>query len=294
MCVGFSNETKHFFFHSKELIYSTNTYNYRPSRKIRNCSSKCLRRSIRRSILQIHSRMEISRCCSQRRSRSTVCQCRRCSVPKTCRRRISRRKQISRCRSKKRSCSTVCRCSSRRWTNVHSSSGASAGGRFRSISAAGGRFRSISAAGGRFRSKGKGFELDGPAAPDGAIMLDQSQSPQLSTRTRRTPQKRKKNEKKNHNLFSFSHSYFCRFPGNREIRENSYPYLTISSELSAHSTMELSDYSPTRCFNGSIWKTTSFTTFSAISSKTKLCTVRFATPTTSAFTIFTIFRTFRI
>ena len=54
-------------------------------------------------------------------------------------------------------------------------------------------------------------------------------------------------------FFSSFHSYFCRFPINREICENSYPYLIISLELSTHSTMELSDYSPTCCFNGSIW-----------------------------------------
>ncbi|KAG7025066.1 hypothetical protein SDJN02_13889, partial [Cucurbita argyrosperma subsp. argyrosperma] len=51
-----------------------------------------------------------------------------------------------------------------------------------------------------------------------------------------------------------------------------------------NSSTELSDYSSTRCFNGSICKATSSTTLSVISSKTKMCTVRFATPTTSAFT----------
>ncbi|MCD7466730.1 hypothetical protein HAX54_003725 [Datura stramonium] len=44
----------------------------------------------------------------------------------------------------------------------------------------------------------------------------------------------------------------ARFPGNRDICENSYPYLTISSELSAHSTMKVSHYGTTRCLNVSI------------------------------------------
>lgn len=41
------------------------------------------------------------------------------------------------------------------------------------------------------------------------------------------------------------------FPNNREICENSHPYLTISSKLSIHST-KLSDYSLMCYFNGLI------------------------------------------
>jgi hypothetical protein len=79
-----------------------------------------------------------------------------------------------------------------------------------------------------------------------------------------------------------------RFSRNRKICENSYPYLTIFLELSAHGLMTRWNCPIVARRAASMAqherRPTLSTTFGVISSKTKLRTIRFATATTSAST----------